>query len=137
MPKTVKDAETVLKTSKDPGAALEWFLEEYQINATQLAEALKLSSSGVRQIKTNQTKISTQTAMRLAKAFGTTPEDWLGAQIRREMAEAKSDEAFSQTLKEIPKLKKPAPGKAAAGKAAAAVDDAPKAPRGRRKKSAE
>jgi hypothetical protein len=49
----------------------------------------------------------------LAKYFDTTVEFWFNLQTVYELAELDKDAGFDKILKDIPKAKKPAPGKAA------------------------
>jgi addiction module HigA family antidote len=101
-----------------PGAVLQSYLDEYQLNPGKLGEAVKLSQSAVRQVVIGKTRISVPVALRLAKYFGNTPEYWIELQNKFDLAEAAKDSDLTSVLKGISKAKKPAPKKA--DKAAAA-----------------
>ncbi|MDR1949824.1 MAG: HigA family addiction module antidote protein [Spirochaetaceae bacterium] len=125
---------------QSPGTVLKTLMDEYQLNPTKLAQAIKLSQSAVRQVAIGKTKISVPVALRFAKYFGTTAEYWLDMQAQYDLAESAKDKELSEILQGIQKGKKPAPvavkdeKKAApakkAGKAgkAAAADKPVKAP---------
>jgi addiction module HigA family antidote len=95
-----------------PGAVLQSYLDEYQLNPGKLGEAVKLSQSAVRQIVVGKTRISVPAALRFAKYFGSTAEYWIDLQNKYDLAEAAKDSELSAVLKGIAKAKKPAPKKA-------------------------
>ncbi|MDR1419310.1 MAG: HigA family addiction module antidote protein [Treponema sp.] len=110
-------------SSQVPGTVLKDFLDEYQLNPTQLAAALKLSQSAVRQITINKTRISVPVALRLSKFFGNSCDFWLDLQKNYDLAAAAKDSKLNAALKSIQKVKKPTAKKeekAAAGKKAKA-----------------
>jgi addiction module HigA family antidote len=100
-------------TTKNPGSVLKSFLEEYQLNPSKLAAAVKLSQSTIRQITLNKMKISTPIALRFAKFFGNPVEFWIDVQSQYDIAESAKDPELSAILKDIQKAKKPAPGEKA------------------------
>jgi addiction module HigA family antidote len=126
---------------QSPGTVLKALMDEYQLNPTKLAEAIKLNQSTVRQISIGKTKISVPVALRFAKYFGNTAEYWLNLQIQYDLSEAVKDSELAEILKGIQKAKpvpaakdekKAAPaGKAGKQKAADKPEKAaaPKAPR--------
>jgi addiction module HigA family antidote len=111
--------------TQTPGAVLQSFLDEYQLNPGKLAEAVKLSQSAIRQVVIGKTRISVPVALRLAKYFGNTPEYWIDLQNKYDLSEAAKDSELTAVLKGIAKAKKPAPQKAAKA-AAPAKKAAPK-----------
>ncbi|MDR1287732.1 MAG: HigA family addiction module antidote protein [Treponema sp.] len=119
-------------SSQIPGTVLKDFLDEYQLNPTQLAAALKLSQSAVRQITINKTRISVPVALRLSKFFGNSCDFWLDLQKNYDLAAAAKDGKLNAALKSIQKVKKPAAKKEektkVAKKAKAPSAKAPKAP---------
>jgi addiction module HigA family antidote len=100
------------KSSQVPGVVLLKFLDDYQLNPTKLAAALKLSQSAVRQITINKTRISVPVALRLAKFFGNSCEFWLNLQKDYDLFVAAKDSKLNAALKSIQKAKKPAARKA-------------------------
>ncbi|MDR2402910.1 MAG: HigA family addiction module antidote protein [Spirochaetaceae bacterium] len=130
-----------------PGTVLKSLMDEYQLNPTKLAEAIKLNQSTVRQISIGKTKVSVPVALRFAKYFGNTAEYWLNLQVQYDLSEIAKDAELAEILKNIQKAKKPvstakdekkaAPvGKAGKSKAAEKPEKAatPKAPRKPRSK---
>lgn len=64
-----------------PGEVLqEEFLSPMQISQNALARAMQVPPRRVNEIVHGQRSISADTALRLAKVLGTTPQFWLGLQ---------------------------------------------------------
>lgn len=59
---------------------LEEFLEPYGMSQTELAKRIQVSYPRVNEIVHGKRGITTDTACRLAKLFGTTPDFWLNMQ---------------------------------------------------------
>jgi addiction module HigA family antidote len=114
-----KEHFMVKSAIRTPGAVLQSFLDDYQLNPTVLAKDISMSQSAIRQVVIGKTRISIPVALRLAKYFGNTPEYWIDVQNKYDLFEAAKDSKLTAVLKSIVKVKKPAPGKA--GKAAAPV----------------
>ncbi|MDR1277963.1 MAG: HigA family addiction module antidote protein [Treponema sp.] len=102
--------------TQTPGAVLQSFLDDYQLNPTILAKDISMSQSAIRQVVIGKTRISVPVALRLAKYFGNTPEYWIDVQNKYDLSEAAKDSGLAAALKRIPRAKKAAPQKA--GKAA-------------------
>jgi addiction module HigA family antidote len=111
--------------SKTSAAALQAFMNDYQVSPGRLAKAVSMSQSGVRQIAIGQTGITIPVALRLAKYFGTTPAYWIDLQIAQDLADAAKDPKLSAILKAITKAKKPAKAPAKAARPAAAKTGKP------------
>jgi addiction module HigA family antidote len=64
-----------------PGEVLkEMYLEPLDLSITQAAEALGVTRKALSELINGRTGISTAMALRLSKAFHTTPELWLNLQ---------------------------------------------------------
>ena len=107
-------------TAKDPGTVLKSFLDEYQLNPSQLGKEVELSQSTIRQITLNKMKISIPIALRFAKFFGNTEKFWIDLQTTYSLTEAADDKELNDVLNKINKAVKPSPVKKAA------QSDAPK-----------
>lgn len=59
---------------------LEEFLKPLGLTQTELAERIRVSYPRVNEIVNGKRGITPDTALRLAKLFGTTPEFWLNGQ---------------------------------------------------------
>lgn len=59
---------------------LEEFLKPLGMSMNRLAEALHVPANRITQIVEGQRSITGETALRLARYFGTSPEFWLGMQ---------------------------------------------------------
>lgn len=69
-----------------PGKILrDEFLTPMGISAYELANAIKVPRSRANDIVFGRRAITTDTAMRLARYFGTSPEFWINLQVRYEL----------------------------------------------------
>jgi antitoxin HigA-1 len=76
-----------------PGEILrEEFMAPHNLNANQLALALRVPAPAIYQIVKERRGISTDMALRLARAFGTTPEFWANLQTHFELELARDKE---------------------------------------------
>ncbi len=60
---------------------LEEFLKPLKMTQTELAERIRVSYPRVNEIINGRRGITPDTALRLARLFGTTPEFWLNGQL--------------------------------------------------------
>ena len=67
------------------------FMEPLGLSANALATALKVPANRVTGILNGTRIVTADTALRLARAFGTTPEFWLNAQAAHDMADARAE----------------------------------------------
>ena len=78
-----------------PGEILREELKELELSANALAKALNVPANRITAILNEQRSITGDTALRLAKYFGTTPEFWMNLQtsydVKKAMAESGSD----------------------------------------------
>lgn len=69
-----------------PGEILkEEFLEPLALSASQLAAAIKVPTNRVTRLINEQSGVSADTARRLARVFGTTPDFWMNLQSRYDL----------------------------------------------------
>ena len=66
------------------------FLEPMGISVYALAKAIKVTRSRINDIVLGRRAISADTALRLARYFGTTPEFWVNLQSAYDLATAKA-----------------------------------------------
>jgi addiction module HigA family antidote len=91
---------TLFKTPLHPGEILrEEFLVPLELSAGQLAKAVDVPRTRIERIVREEMGISADTALRLARYFGTSPELWLNLQQRYEIAVGTA--ALSKTLAAI------------------------------------
>ena len=95
------------KAPQTPGSVLKSLLDEYQLNPSSLSKLIGLSNSAVRQIVIGKSGITVPTALRLSKFFGQSPAFWLDLQLQADMQAAANDKELQDSLKAIPKAKKP------------------------------
>ncbi|MGB6998701.1 MAG: HigA family addiction module antitoxin [Pseudolabrys sp.] len=83
-----------------PGEVLrEEFMEPMGITAYALAKACQIERPRLERIVREQQGITADTALRLSKYFGTTPEFWMNLQNRYELEAARED--IGEDLEEI------------------------------------
>jgi addiction module HigA family antidote len=68
-------------------------LEPLGLSVTEGAHVLGVSRQTLNNILHGKSGISPQMAIRLSKAFGSTPETWLRMQVSYDLAQARKDES--------------------------------------------
>ena len=80
---------TLLKAPMHPGEVLKTlYLEPLEMSAIGLAKALGVPRTRIERLIKGQTGVSTDTALRLARFFNTSPEYWLNLQRNWELHQA-------------------------------------------------
>ena len=74
-----------------PGEILQDELAELNLSANALAQALGVPPNRITAILREQRGITADTALRLARYFGTTPEFWMNLQMAYELRKAEVD----------------------------------------------
>ena len=88
-----------------PGEILrEEFLEPLAMSANALSLALHVPAPRINDIVRERRAISTDTAMRLARYFGTTPQFWLNLQTAFDLKQTEA-KVGEQILREVPQRK--------------------------------
>ena len=88
-------------TPTHPGEVLlEDFLKPLNMSANALAIALRVPVSRIAEITKAKRAVSGDTALRLARYFGTTPEFWMNLQAKYDLEIAK-DERGAEIKREI------------------------------------
>lgn len=73
-----------------PGEVLaEEFLQEYEISQNRLGREIGMSPRAINEIVHGKRAITANSALRIAKFFGTTPEFWLNLQMSFDLEEAR------------------------------------------------
>ena len=94
MPKTSKSStttESVVETSGrlpplHPGEVLrEEFLLPLGLSALAVARACRVPRTRIERLAREETPVTADTALRLARFFGTTPDFWMGLQIEHDL----------------------------------------------------
>ncbi|WP_371171620.1 HigA family addiction module antitoxin [Aliiroseovarius sp. 2305UL8-7] len=92
----------ILKNPVHPGEILqEDFLAEFGLTAGKLAKALNVPRTRIERLVSQDRGVSPDTAFRLSKYFGTTPEFWLNLQRGYDLAVAAQDEQLAGDLEHI------------------------------------
>ncbi len=78
-----------MKTPPHPGRIIrQECLEPLDLSVTDGAKALGVSRNALSELVNERRGVSPEMAIRLAKAFGSTPEAWAGIQLDYDMAQA-------------------------------------------------
>ena len=81
-----------MRIATHPGEILrEEFMVPYGLSASGLAKALRLDAPRINEIIGERRRISPDTALRLARYFGTTPELWLDLQSAHDLSKARAE----------------------------------------------
>jgi addiction module HigA family antidote len=95
----------MIPTDRMPTSPGEMLLEEFikPLGLTQgaLAEKLGMSRVAVNEIVNGRRSVTPGTALRLARAFSTTPEFWLNGQLAVDLYKAQHDEAQLNAIAKI------------------------------------
>jgi addiction module HigA family antidote len=88
------------RTPIHPGEILADELQELGISAARLARTLEVPANRISQIIAGKRAISADTALRLARFFGTSPELWMNLQKTYELDLARQE--IGSSLRHIP-----------------------------------
>ncbi|WP_299592952.1 HigA family addiction module antitoxin [uncultured Tateyamaria sp.] len=92
----------ILANPVHPGEVLkEDFLDEFGLTAGKLAKALNVPRTRIERVVAKDRVVSPDTALRLSKFFGTTPEFWLNLQRAYDLSVAARDEELTDDLERI------------------------------------
>ncbi len=80
---------------------LEEFLKPLEMTQRELAERIRVPYVRVNEIVNGKRRITPSTALRLAKAFGTSPEFWLNGQLALDLYRTINDEKEIEELEQI------------------------------------
>ena len=81
---------TRLKNPSHPGEVLaQLYLEPLDMSALALAKRLNVPRTRLERLVKGETALSVDTALRLSKFFGTTPEFWINLQRAHDLARAR------------------------------------------------
>ena len=81
---------TLVKNPSHPGEVLaELYLKPLDLSAIALAKRLKVPRTRIERLLKGETSVTVDTAMRLSRFFGTTPEFWMNLQRACDLARAR------------------------------------------------
>jgi addiction module HigA family antidote len=102
----------MIPTDRMPTTPGEMLLEEFirPLGLTQgaLAEKLGMSRVAVNEIVNGRRSVTPATALRLARAFETTPEFWLNGQLAVDLYKAQHDEEQLRAIAQIAPIRRSA-----------------------------
>jgi len=95
----------ILANPVHPGEVLKAeFLDEMGLTAGKVAKAIMVPRTRIERLVKLEIGVSADTATRLSKFFGTTPEFWLNLQRGFDLAVVAKDECLSRDLEEIERV---------------------------------
>jgi addiction module HigA family antidote len=80
---------------------LEEFLKPLGMTQVELAERIRVPYVRVNELVNGKRRVTPSTALRLAKAFGTSPEFWLNGQLALDLYQAINDKEESKEVEKI------------------------------------
>jgi antitoxin HigA-1 len=85
-----------------PGEMLrEEFLEPLGMTQVELAQRIRVPYVRVNELVNGKRRVTPSTALRLAKAFGTSPEFWLNGQLALDLYRVVNDEQETEEVEKI------------------------------------
>lgn len=89
---TTKGAGTPNRVTTHPGEILaEEFLRPLNLSANSLAIALRVPATRIGAIIKGERSVTADTALRLARFFGTSPEFWVNLQATHDLTKARQE----------------------------------------------
>jgi len=86
----MKDSDKLIPLTH-PGEHLHEFIEEYGLTQYRVAKELGVQQTRIMEIVKGRRAISANTALRLARLFGTTPQMWINLQKNYELEKAQRE----------------------------------------------
>ncbi len=80
---------------------LEEFLKPLGMTQVELAERIRVPYVRVNELVNGKRRVTPSTALRLAKAFGTSPDFWLNGQLALDLYRAINDEGEIREVEQI------------------------------------
>ncbi|MDQ3361157.1 MAG: HigA family addiction module antitoxin [Actinomycetota bacterium] len=80
---------------------LEEFLKPLGMTQVELAERIRVPYVRVNELVNGKRRVTPSTALRLAKAFGTSPEFWLNGQLALDLYRTINDEKEAAEMERI------------------------------------
>jgi antitoxin HigA-1 len=81
-----------MKSPVHPGSIVKSCLTDLGLSVTQAAKVLDVTRPTISKLVNGHAAISPEMAIRLSKAFGSTPEFWLRLQLNHDLAQAREKE---------------------------------------------
>jgi antitoxin HigA-1 len=93
-----------MRTPIHPGEILADELQAIHMSANQLALHLKVVPNRISQVIKGHRSITADTARRLARFFGTTPQYWMNLQMLYEIDKDRLEQSKEQEISAIPRF---------------------------------
>ena len=92
-----------MKKPAHPGTIIKHVIETSGLEVTEAAERLGVTRQTLSRVINERTAVSPEMAIRVSKAFGSTPEHWLKMQIAYDLAQMQK-KASSIKVKRFPEV---------------------------------
>lgn len=83
--------QTIRRVPVHPGAVLRREMEERKISINQFARDTRMPLSAASKLVNEQRTVTAETALRLARYFGTSPDFWLNLQMQHDLGLAQQE----------------------------------------------
>ena len=92
-----------MRIPKHPGKLLKEEIDARDLSASKLAMALGVPANRITDIIRGRRNITAETALRLARYFGNSPEFWLRLQIKHDLGKATAEQGaeIRRTVKKV------------------------------------
>jgi addiction module HigA family antidote len=81
-----------MKNPAHPGRIIKGCLEDLELSVTDAAKVLGVARSTLSRVLNERGSVSDEMAIRLSKAFGSTPDFWLKLQFNYDLAQVREKE---------------------------------------------
>ncbi len=81
-----------MRIPKHPGKLLKEEIDARNMSASKLASALGVPANRISDIIRERRSVTAETALRLARFFGNSPEFWLNLQVRHDLGKANAEQ---------------------------------------------
>jgi len=93
-----------MKNPSHPGSVIrEACLEPLNLTVTEAAKILGVSRQALNNVVNEKSAVSAEMAIRLSKAFGSTPDMWVRMQAAYDLAQARKNESMIQVTRYRPR----------------------------------
>lgn len=87
---------SLVNNPSHPGEILKYeFLDELGVSAIALAKRINVPRTRIERLIAGKTAVTTDTALRLSRVLGTTPQFWINLQINYDLAKASKETDLS------------------------------------------
>jgi addiction module HigA family antidote len=86
------------RVTEHPGEFLKELIEDINISGNALARSIGVPPNRITRVVSGSCPVSTDTALRLGRYFGMTPDFWMNAQMAHDLSKANMDPQLQQRI---------------------------------------